>query len=39
MSVVPGKGGQKFLESTKERLQDLIEYKKIIILKYTLMEA
>ena len=28
MSVIPGKGGQKFLKSTKERLQDLIEYKK-----------
>lgn len=28
MSVIPGKGGQKFLKSTKERLQELIEYKK-----------
>lgn len=28
MSVVPGKGGQKFLDSTKERLQELIKYKK-----------
>ena len=28
MSVVPGKGGQKFLDSTKDRLQELIKYKK-----------
>ncbi len=28
MSVVPGKGGQKFLENTKERLTNLLEYKK-----------
>ena len=28
MSVVPGKGGQKFLDNTKDRLQELISFKK-----------
>lgn len=28
MSVVPGKGGQKFLDNTKDRLQNLISFKK-----------
>lgn len=28
MSVVPGKGGQKFLDNTKDRLQELISLKK-----------
>ena len=28
MSVTPGKGGQKFLDNTKDRLQNLISFKK-----------
>ena len=28
MSVTPGKGGQKFLDNTKDRLQELISFKK-----------